>query len=587
VAEDRVTRRLAAILAADVVGFSRLVGEDEEGTIARLQAIRRDVIDPSVERDRGRIVKTMGDGLLIEFPSVVDAVRNAVEVQSALAQRNANLPPARRMEFRIGINLGDIVMDGDDILGDGVNIAARIEALAEPGGISIARAAFDQVDGKLDLNFEDMGEHDVKNIRKPVQVYRVKPDLEPPAGNAPPDDENPLALPDKPSIAVLPFEDMSADKDQEYFADGIVEDIITGLSRIKWLFVIARASTSGYRGQSVDVTQAGRDLGVRYLLEGSVRKAGNRVRITAQLIDATSGEHVWADRYDGAMDDIFDLQDEITTNVIGAVEPSLRQAEIDRAKRERPDNLDAYDLYLRALPHAYANSPDEGRQALKYLDEALRLDPTFASAHGIAAWCNEQLYFRAGLHDENKKAALEHAAEAIAHGNDDSTALCMAGFTVAMVGKDAEAGINAIDRSLALNESFANGFAFSSLIRALTGRYDTAIEHGLRAIRLSPLDPMGGQPYVSLTCAYLPLGRYEEAADAASKAIQLNPKFSWARAIHIVSMVKLGRMDAARDGVRRLLDLMPFTTQMVALPLLGQDINDDWVDALRQVGVPD
>jgi len=318
-----------------------------------------------------------------------------------------------------------------------------------------------------------------------------------------------------------------------------------------------------------------------------VRKAGNRVRLTGQLIDAATGAHVWADRYDGALDDIFDLQDQITTSVIGVVEPSLRQAEIERAKRKHPESLDAYDLYLRALPHAYANTPADGREALALLEQALRLDPTYASAHGFAAWCHEQLYNRTGFREENKIAALRHGAAAIAHGADDATALCMAGFAIAMVTRDHDAGIDAIDRSLALSTSFATGFAYSSMIRALAGQYQTAVEHALRAIRLNPLDPMGAQPYISLVFAYLPLGRFEEAAAAAAKAVQLNPKFSMVHALHVISLVKLGRMDAARTAAGRLLELMPeFNVQMFSwVPYTQREVVADMVEALRSAGI--
>jgi tetratricopeptide (TPR) repeat protein len=350
--------------------------------------------------------------------------------------------------------------------------------------------------------------------------------------------------------------------------------------------VIARNSTFVYKGQTVDVKKVGHELGVRYVLEGSVRKAGNRVRITGQLIDVATGMHVWADRYDGALDDIFDLQDQITASVVGTVEPSLRQAEIERARRKHPENLDAYDLYLRAFPLAYANTPADGREALKLLEEALRLDPTYAAAHGLAAWCHEQLYNRTGFREENKVAGLRDAEAAIAHGSDDPAALCMAGFTIAMVGRDNEMALNAIDRSLALNSSYATGFAFSAIVRAFAGQYETAIEHALRAIRLNPLDPMGAQPYVSLTFAYLPLGRFEEAVAAAAKAIQLNPKFSYAHAMNVICLVKLGRMDAARAAAARLMELVPFTVQMVTAAPMDSKVTSEWAEALRSAGIP-
>jgi adenylate cyclase len=580
-AEQRVERRLTAIFAGDVAGYSRLMGADEEGTLSRLNAHRREFLEPKIADHRGRIVKRTGDGILIEFSSAVDAARCAVEIQRGMAERNVLVPRNERIEFRIGVHVGDILIEEGDIFGDGVNIAARLEGIAEPGGICLSDDAYRQVRGKLDASFQDTGEQELKNIARPVRVYRLQ------LAGAALETAVP-SLPDKPSVAVLPFQNMSGDPEQDYFADGIVEDIITGLSRIKWLFVIARNSTFVYKGQVLDVKKIGRELGVRYLVEGSVRKAGNRIRITGQLIDTSTGAHIWADRYDGALDDIFDLQDRITASVIGAVEPNLRQAETERAKRKRPDSLDAYDLYLRAFPHAYANTPEDSREALRLLDQALRLEPTYAAAHAIAAWCHEQLYHRGGFREEDKTATLRHSALAIAHGADDATALCMAGFAMALVSRDFEAGISAIDRSLALNTSYAAGFAYSAILRAFAGQYETAIEHALRAIRLNPLDPMGAQPYISLVFAYLPLGRFEEAAVAAAKAVQLNPKFSIAHALQVVTLVKLGRLDAARAATARLLGLMPeFNVDMLTrVAGAAPEILEDWAGALRSAGIP-
>ena len=350
--EARVERRLAAILAADVTGYSRLMGIDEEGTLAALKACRRELIDPKIVEHHGRIVKTTGDGALVEFASAVDALRCAMEIQRAMTQRSAEVPEDRRIEFRIGINVGDIIIDEGDIYGDGVNIAARLETLASPGAICLSDNAYQQIKGKLDFDITDMGEQQLKNIAQPTRVYGVR------FGSTA---ARPvLALPDKPSIAVLPFQNMSGDPEQEYFADGMVEDIITALSRIRWLFVIARNSSFTYKGRAVDVKQVGRELGVRYVLEGSVRKAANRVRITGQLIDAGTGAHLWADRFDGGLEDIFDLQDQVTTRVVGAIAPTLEQAEIERAKRKPTESLDAYDYFLRGM--ASVHRVDQGGQ---------------------------------------------------------------------------------------------------------------------------------------------------------------------------------------------------------------------------------
>src|SRR5579863_3449088 len=377
-AEERVERRLSAILAADVAGYSRLMGIDEEGTLAALKALRRELVDPRIAEHRGRIVKTTGDGLLVEFASVVDAVRCAVDVQREMAGRNTGVPADSRIEFRVGINLGDIIIDGDDIFGEGVNVAARLETLAEPGGICVSRVVRDQVRDKLAFTFEDMGEQQVKNIARPVRAHRIRIDAA-----APP----PLALPGKPSLAVLPFQNMSGDPEQEYFADGMVEEITTAIARLPWLFVIARNSSFTYKGKSVDVKQVGRELGVRYVLEGSVRKAGNRVRITGQLIDTATGAHIWADRFDGALDDVFEVQDQVASSVAGAIEPKLRLAEIERASRKPTESLDAYDLYLRALAQFHRYTEDGFAATVALLQQALAIDRSYAPAAALVGWC--------------------------------------------------------------------------------------------------------------------------------------------------------------------------------------------------------
>jgi TolB-like protein len=376
------TRRLAAILAADVAGYSRLMGADEERTLERLKALRRELIDPKIAEHHGRIVKTTGDGLLVEFASVVDALRCAVEVQREMAGRNVAVPVDNRIELRIGINVGDIVVEDGDIFGDGVNVAARLEGLAEAGGICVSARVQEDAAGKLALAFDDIGEQSLKNIARPVRVYRV-PIAADVAAKAR------LPLPDKPSLAVLPFQNLSGDPDQEYFVDGVVEEIITAISRLPWLFVIARNSSFAYKGKSPDLRQVGRELGVRYVLEGSMRKAGSRVRITGQLIDTTNGAHIWADRFDGVLEDIFELQDEVASRVAGAMEPKLRQSEIERATRKPTERLDAYDLYLRALAQHHKFTEEGTREALALLKRALALDPTYAPAAAMIAYCKK------------------------------------------------------------------------------------------------------------------------------------------------------------------------------------------------------
>jgi len=385
---------------------------------------------------------------LIEFASAVAATRCAVEIQRGMVERNASVPEDKRIELRIGIHIGDVIIEDGDIFGDGVNIAARLESSAEPGGICISDDVYRQVYGKLDASFQDAGEHELKNIARPVRIYQLQPpghEMKAPA----------LALPNKPSIAVLPFQNMSGDAEQDYFCDGMVDDIITGLSRIKWLFVIARNTTFTYKGKSVDVKQIGRELGVRYVLEGSVRKAGVRVRISGQLIDATTGAHVWAERYDRKFEDIFALQDDLTLSVVGAIEPTLRLAEVERVKRKRSDSLDAYDLVLQAQPNVYTRMPSPSMQALPLLERALKLDPSYALAHAYAAECHHIIFLRGGLSEEHRKASIRHAEAAITYGQDDALALSFAGFVIGMDKHDRSAAFTAFEAAFAVSPSSA------------------------------------------------------------------------------------------------------------------------------------
>jgi adenylate cyclase len=387
-------RRLTAIVSADVAGYSRLMGRDESGTLAALKAVRQEVVDPAIAMHGGRIVKTTGDGLLLEFPSVVNAVRCAVEVQTAMASKRVDVPDDRRIAFRIGINLGDIIVEGDDIFGDGVNVAARLQEIATAGGICISSRVYEDVRDRLDTAFDDGGVQTLKNIARPVQVWRWQPGKT--AWPEPTPPSTPLPLPDKPSIAVLPFQNMSGDPEQDYFVDGLVEDIITALSRISWFFVIARNSSFTYKGRAVDVRQVGRELGVRYVVEGSVRKAGNKLRISGQLVDTASGNHIWADRFDGTLEDVFDLQDKITSNVAGAIEPRVQQAEIRRAQAKLTDSLSAYDLLLRALACVQEAKGESINEALRLTEQAIVADRQFSSAYGVKAICHVQRMRRAG-----------------------------------------------------------------------------------------------------------------------------------------------------------------------------------------------
>jgi adenylate cyclase len=583
VAEERVERRLAAILCADVAGYSRLMGADEEATHAALKAHRRELIDPLIATHQGRIVKTTGDGMLIEFPSVVDAVRCAVVVQQGMESRDANLPEDRRIRFRVGINVGDIIVEAGDIFGDGVNVAARLEALAEPGAICVSAAVKEQVGEKLPVGFIDLGAHAVKNIARPVHVYRVE------ARAA--DAERPtLALPDKPSIAVLPFQNMSGDAEQDYFCDGMVEDIITGLSRIRWLMVIARNSSFIYKGRAADVKQVGRELGVRYVLEGSVRKAGNRVRITGQLIDATNGAHLWAERYDRPFDDIFALQDEITLSVVGAIEPSLRLAEIDRVKRKRPENLGAYDLVLRAFPSVAGDTAEVATKALPLLEQALALEPDYGFAHALAGWCYQTRFIRGGNRPEDSAAAIRHAHAAIASGGDDATALAIAGFVSATVGRDDAAARDAFDRALVLSPSniFARGYG--AVFLATRGETDRAIDWAERALRLSPFDPLIRTPLNALAIAYFSRGAHEKAVDAARRSVRANPRLPLSLLYLAAPLVRLGRISEAKQVAADLLAIQPtFRISTNGFARLGfqSKLAALYEEALRAAGLPE
>jgi adenylate cyclase len=579
--EQRVERRLAAILAADVVGYSRLMGADEEGTLAALKRLRGELVDPKIAERQGRIVKSMGDGLLVEFASAVDAVRCALDVQRAMAQRNADIGDDHRIEFRIGINVGDIISDEDDVYGDGVNIAARLEPLAEPGAICLSDNAFQQVKGKLSLEVSDMGERQLKNIAQPVRAYGVRPD----GAAARPA----LALPDRPSIAVLPFQNMSGDPEQEYFCDGMVEDIITGLSRVKWLLVIARNSSFTYKGRTADVKQIGRELGVRYVLEGSVRKAGDRVRITGQLIDAATSAHVWAERYDRKSDDIFALQDEITLSVVGAIEPSLRQAEIERVRRKRSDDLDAYDLVLQSQPDVYARMPESVTKALPLLERAISLDPTYALAHAYAAFCHHCLFIRDGMNEEDRAASIRHAEIAIANGYDDATALAFAGFVIGADKHDREAAFAAFDAALAVSPSSALTYILGSVILAWAGEAERAIEWAERGVRLSPFDGFRASALAATSAGHFHRGRYEEAIAAARKAVQATPGFSECHVVLAAPLAKLGRLEEAKAAAARALELQPTFRYSRKFAGVGcaPELAASFGEALRIAGLPE
>jgi TolB-like protein/class 3 adenylate cyclase len=554
-------RRLTAILAADVAGYSRLMGADEEGTHERLKGHLGELVNPKIAEHRGRIVKNTGDGFLAEFPSVVDAVRCAVEVQRGVAERNQGTPPEKRIEFRVGINLGDVIAEEHDIFGDGVNVAARLEALAEAGGICISRVVRDQVRDKLALSFEDIGEQNVKNIARAIRVYRLR--LDDQAKTAPtgaPDAglKSPLPLPDKPSIAVLPFQNMSGDLEQEYFADGMVEEIITALSRIRWLFVIARNSTFTYKSQSVDVKQVGRELGVRYVLEGSVRKAGGRVRITAQLIDAQSDAHLWADRFDGSLEDVFELQDKVAISVAGVIEPALQAAEIRRSSERPTNNHTAYDLYLRALSYCYSSEKEGIIQALDLLGRVIDSDPRYGAALALAARCHHDLHVNGWTedHEASRLKGVELSRQALRVAGDDAEVLTNAAQVLAYFGEDIAAAIALIDRALTLNPSSARGWYRSGWLRLWAGQLDLAIKHCETSFRLSPREHRSN-PFMAIGVAHFLAQRYEEAKTMLLQSIDERPTWVPTYRFLAACYAHMGRLDEARETVQRLRSMTP------------------------------
>jgi len=561
---------------------------DEAGTLARVKSLRTELLNPKVTEYGGRIVKTTGDGTLIEFPSAVDAVQHAVDVQREIARRGAGEPEAKRIVLRMGINLGDIIIDGDDIYGDGVNVAARLEGLAEPSGICISGTVYEHVRKKLDTTFEDMGAQQVKNIAEPIRVYRVRAT---PESKVAPVQGAALALPDKPSIAVLPFQNISGDPEQEYFADGMVEEIITGLARIKWLFVIARNSSFAYKGKTPDIRQVGRELGVRYVLEGSVRKAANRVRITGQLIEAETGAHLWADRYDGAIEDVFELQDRITETIVGIIEPNLRLAEIERARRKRPDSLGAYDLYLRALPHFASVMPEEANIGLGYLEEALKLDPNYAAVHAHISWALEIRVMRGGFNEADAAAGVRHARAALAYGSDDATALAVATIALLHLGHDFAAASGAITRALSLNGSCAIALFFGAHIHGLSGDAATAEDYALRAMRLSPYDPFSFLAHLARGCLRLRDGRFDDAASLYFEAVQANPRFSVLHTFQAAALAMAGRVDEAKIAARRVMELEPTFRTGSFVEFLSTFVRPELARplsaGLRQTGLPE
>jgi TolB-like protein/class 3 adenylate cyclase/Flp pilus assembly protein TadD len=584
---QRVQRRLAAIFAADVAGYSRLMGEDEGGTLARLKALRRERIDPQIAGHNGRIVKTTGDGLLVEFPSVVEAVACALAMQQGMAEHNTGIAADQRIEFRVGINSGDVIVEDGDIHGDGVNVAARLEGLAEPGDICISAIVHEQVRGRLDCVFEDRGEQSLKNITRPIRIYRVAPKSAPPraplhaaegrsgaAGAA-------LALPEKPSIAVLPFQNMSGDPEQEYFADGMVEEIITALSRIRWLFVIARNSSFFYKGQAIEIKRVGRELGVRYVLEGSVRKAGGRVRITAQLIEAETGAHLWADHFDGSVEDVFDLQDQVASSVAGIIEPAVQAAETARSAHRPTSDLSAYDLYLRASQMYYASSAQRPR-AFQLLEEAIARDPHYGPALALAANWSMNLVSDGSAPDRDmdRQRGIDFARRALEVAENDPRVLADAAYALACFGEDIDAMTALVERALAFNPSYARGWFAGGFLRLWAGQTDLAIERANMALRLSPRALAGPTSWL-IGAALFFSRRFVEAVPRLRVAVEDQPTFPTPYRLLVACYAHMGQLDEARATVARLRTLTPEVIPTYPLPFRDPAHRELYFSGLR------
>ncbi len=577
--EQRVQRRLAAILAADVVGYSALMQRAEEATYAEFERLKRELIEPSLYRHEGRLIKTTGDGALAEFASPLAAMRCAVEIQDHLASGSSPL------RLRVGLNLGDVIVGQDgDLYGDGINIAVRLEGTADPGGILISEKVYSEVEGKLDVGFEDRGEQQLKNISKPVRAFAVRAGafsaLTERLSAAP-------AVPDKPSIAVLPFENMSGDPEQEYFADGMVEEIITALSRFKSMFVIARNSSFTFKNKAVDIKEVGRRLGVRYVLEGSVRKASGKVRITGQLIDAVTGAHIWADRFERDLTDIFALQDEVTVAVVSAIQPKLLQTEISMATRRRPENLTAYDYYLRALPQFYLSTREGLAEAIRLAHRALELDPQFGPVAALAAGCHMQNVFFGYAVDPQfeRKEAVRLFRLALSLDDSDPDILAWAAIISAFLVGDCESSVEMADRAVALNPNSLLAWGSRGQVYRIAGLLEEALRSFERAIRTSPVDPRLHLTLVGMAQALIELRRFDEAIVAGKKALRQNPSFSPAYRCLASAFAHLGRDAEAREAAARVLELDPAFT--ISAWIARGGMAKLVIDGLRKTGLPE
>ena len=598
----REQRRLAAILAADVVGYSRLMGRDEAGTLARLRAHRRDCLEPALAQHGGRLVKLIGDGALVEFASAVDALSAAIAFQQSVADANRGMPEDDRLVFRIGLHLGDLIIEGDDVYGDSVNVAARLEGQAPPGGILLSGSVHDAVAGRLACTFQDAGALALKNIERQVRAFRAEwlPEDWPqvPAGDAPsvlpPAASAPRALPDKPSIAVLPFNNMSGDAEQEYFADGITEELITALSRFRSLFVIARNSTFTYKGRAVDVRTAARELGVRYVLEGSVRKAGNRVRITGQLIEAEIGSHIWAERYDGDLIDVFDLQDKVTVSVVGAIAPRLERAETERARRKPTSDLGAYDLYLRALAGFNEGTPEALIEARRQLYQTLERDPGFAIAHVMIAWCTSALQAGgAETSDAHRSASVRLSRRAMELDPDDDYVMATAAWVNAFLTRELDTAVAVLARALALNPNRAITWRISGWLNLWLGKPELAIADFEHADRLSPLEQGIWHASNGMAHAKYMAGLDAEALNWATLSLRSHESGRAAPHLRLAaaSAAMLGRFDEARAFCAEFLRMDPArrvsNLDQVLGPYRRQQDVARYKEGLRRAGLPE
>ena len=577
-------RRLAAILAADVVGYSRLMEQDEAGTFERARQRRTNLVEPAIARHRGRIFKLVGDGMLAEFGSAVDAVECAAAIQKAMSEANGHQPENRRIELRIGIHVGDVILEGEDRHGDAVNVAARLQQIAKAGGICVSRRVMGMAHQKVALGFDLLGEEKLKNMSEAMAIYAVRLDGAP-SQQAPP-------LPNKPSIAVLPFNNLSGDPEQDYFADGVVEEIITALSRMRWLFVIARNSSFTYKGRPVDVKQVGRELGVRYVLEGSVRKAGNKVRITGQLVDAAAGVHLWADRFDGALEDIFDLQDQVTAKVVSAIAPRLETAEIERAQRKPTESLDAYDYYLRGMAGLHQWSREGNNAALVNFHRAIEIDPKFALAHAMAARCFPQRKGSGWVVDKAREAAEAErlARRAVELGGDDALALSTAGFVIGYIARDFNTAAVLIERGLQLNANMAWGWLYGAWLGVWRGDPDLALERIDRAMRLSPHDPQFFVMQGIAAYAHYVAGRYAEALSWAERAVFERSDYVTGLRVLAASAAMTGHDGQASDAIARLRELdadLHLSNLRDVVPLQKPEDLSRMAEGLRKAGLPE